>query len=118
MPSENFEAPLLQRAKWAALVAIVLTSICSLAVLGWQLALVVAGAGWTPLSVGQVLENAEQTPRHYVTASGEQVFALEAAPLLDWVLDLPAIFVLVSALGLVAVYYAWLKSLEKTVFGL
>jgi hypothetical protein len=113
MQSENFERQLLQTGKWAALVAIVLTSICTIAVLGLQLALVVAGVGWTSLSVGEVLESAGEPPRLYETASGEQPISFHAAPVLEWVLDLPAMLLLVSILGLLAVFYAYIKSLEK-----
>jgi hypothetical protein len=111
-------APLLQTGKWAVLLAIVLTSICTTALLGWQLALVVAGADWTLISVGQVLESATHSPRQYATAGSEPGSALDAASVLDWLLELPATFVLASALGLLAVYYAWLNSLEKTWLGL
>jgi hypothetical protein len=109
MQSEKLERQLLQASRWTALAAIVLTSICTTALLGWQLALVVAGAGWTVLSVRQVLESSRQ----YATPNAEQGSALDAGPLLDWLLDLPATFVLVSALCLLALYYAYLKALEK-----
>jgi hypothetical protein len=38
---------------------------------------------------------------------------MNAAPVVEWVLDLPAILLLASALGLLVVYYAYIKALEK-----
>jgi hypothetical protein len=112
MQPENFERQLLQTGRWAALVAIVLTSTCTIALLGLQLAMVVAGAGWTSLSVGQVLESAGQPSPVYETASGKHA-SFGAAPVLEWVLDLPAMLLLVSVLCLLAVYYAYIRSVEK-----
>src|SRR5215216_6393902 len=101
----QFERQLLQTSQWAALAAIVLTSICIIAVLALQMAWVTAGAGWTSLSVGQLLESAGQPSPYYNTASGEQATSFDPSPVVQWVLDLPAMLVLVSALGLLAVHY-------------
>jgi hypothetical protein len=37
-----------------------------------------------------------------------------ASPVLEWLLDLPAMLLLGSVLGLLAVYYRYLKSLDNT----
>lgn len=111
---EDFKRQLLQMCRWAALAAILLTSICTAAVLSLQFASALAGAGWTLLSVREILENATPPHQQYVTASGEQRIGLDAAPILEWVLDLPAILLLGLALGLLVVYYGYLKSVEKT----
>jgi hypothetical protein len=84
-------------------------------VFGRQLASVVAGAGWTLLSVREVLDSAAESPGQYAIASSEK--QVVAMPVLQWVLDLPAMLLLVSALGLLAVFYAYVKSAEKTTSG-
>jgi hypothetical protein len=112
---ESFERQLLQMGRWSAVTAIVLTSICTTVVFGWQLALVVAGAGWTLLSVREVLESAAESSGHYAIASGEK--QVVAMPVFQWVLDLPAMLLLVAALGLLAVFYVYVKSADKTVSG-
>ena len=115
---ENFERRFLQTSRGVALAAIALTGICTAAVLSWQLALLLASAGWTALSVGQVLESADApSSRRYATASAGQSSHFDAATVVDWLLDLPAIFLLVSALGLLALYHAYLKSVERKLSG-
>jgi hypothetical protein len=99
---------------WAVLAAIVLTGVCVAAVLGLQFSLSLAGAGWTILSVREVLESIAQPDQQYVTASIEQPMGINAASVLEWVLDLPAILLLASALGLLVVYYGYIRSVEKT----
>jgi hypothetical protein len=113
---EHFSERLLQAGRWAAQAAIVLTSLCTAAVLSCQFALLVTGADWTFLSVRDVLEGA--SPReHYFTASGAQRIAIDVVPLIEWLLDLPAMLLLAAALGLLAIYYAYVKSVEKTLLG-
>jgi len=113
---EYFSARLLQTGTWAARASIVLTSLCTAAVLSWQFALMVTGADWTFLSVREVLEGAPPG-EHYLTASAEQRIAIDVVPLIEWLLDLPAMLLLAAALGLLAIYYAYLKSVEKTLSG-
>jgi hypothetical protein len=112
---EQFSERLLQAGRWAAQAAIVLTSVCTAAVLSFQFALLVTGADRTFLSVRDVLEGASR--EHYLTASGEQRIATDVVPLIEWLLDWPAMLLLAAALGLLAIYYAYLKSVEKTLLG-
>jgi hypothetical protein len=114
---EDFQRHLLQMCRWAALAAILLTSICTAAVLSWQLTLGVSGRDWTLLSVREVLESGAQSSEQYTTASIVRYNALDAAAILEWVLDLPAMLMLVLVLGLLLVYYRYLRSVEKTLSG-
>jgi hypothetical protein len=66
---EDFQLRLLQMCRWAAVAAILLTGICTAAVFSLQFSLSLAGAGWTFLSVREVLESIAQPHQPYVTAS-------------------------------------------------
>jgi hypothetical protein len=107
---EHSERQLLELSRWLTLVAILLTSICTAAVLGVQFALVVAGKGWTYLSVREILQASAQPDQEDVTGG----IRYNASPVLDWVLDLPAMLLLGSAVGLLVVYYRYLKSLAMS----
>jgi len=107
---EVSERQLLQLSRWLTLVAILLTSICTAVVLSLQFALIVAGKGWTYLSVREILESAAQPDQQDVTAG----IGFNASPVLEWVLDLPAMVLLGSVLGLLVVHYRYLKSLDNT----
>jgi hypothetical protein len=102
------ERQLLQLAKWITLAAILLTSICMAAVVGLQVASGMAGEAWTLLSVREIVERAAQPDQQDVTAG----IGFRASPVLEWVLDLPATLLLGSALGVLVVYYRYLRSLE------
>ena len=106
---EVSERQLLQLSRWLTLVAILLTSICTAAVISLQFALIVAGKGWTYLSVREIF-SAAQPDQQEVTAG----IGFNASPVLEWVLDLPAMVLLGSVLGLLVVHYRYLKSLDNT----
>jgi hypothetical protein len=72
--------------------------------------LVVAGKGWTFLSVREILQASAQPDQEDVTGG----IRYNASPVLDWVLDLPAMLLLGSAVGLLVVYYRYLKSLAMS----
>jgi hypothetical protein len=110
---EDSERQLLQLSRWLAWAAILLTSICTAAVLGLQFSLVVAGKGWSFLSVRQILEGDAQPDQQDVTAG----IGFNASPVVEWVQDLPVVFLLGSVLGLLVLYYRYLKSVEKTLSG-
>src|SRR2546423_988558 len=100
---KKFERRVLQTSRGVAIAAIALTGICTAAVVSWQFALLLASTGGSSLSVGQVLERADApSPRRFATASAQQSSPFDAAIILDWLLDLPALVPLVSALGLLA----------------
>src|SRR5215217_8313953 len=107
---EVSERQLLQLSRWLTLVAILLTTICTTAVISLQFALIVAGKGWTYLSVREILESAAQPDQQDVTAG----IGFNASPVLEWVLDLPAMVLLGLVLGLLVVHYRYLKSLDNT----
>jgi hypothetical protein len=95
-------------ARWVALGTMLLTIICTAAVLGVQVAWAIAGKSWSFLSVREVLELAARTEHQDVTSG----IGLPVSPsIFERVLDLPAMFLLGSALGLLVVYYHYLKSL-------
>jgi hypothetical protein len=107
---EDSERQLLVLSRWVALVSILLTSICTAAVLGLQFSSVVAGKGWTFLSVREILEGGAQPDQQDVTAG----IGFDASPVVEWVLDLPAMLLLGSVLGLLVVYYRYLRSAETS----
>src|SRR5215208_7129591 len=107
---EDFERQLLQLSRWLALAAILVTSICTAAVLGLQFASVIGGKGWTFLSVRKILESGAQPDQQDVTAG----IGSNAPPVVEWVLDLPVMLLLASVLGLLVVYSRYLKSLDNT----
>src|SRR5215211_2869359 len=80
------ERQLLQLSRWLTLVAILLTSICTAVVLSLQFALIVAGKGWSYLSVREILEGAAQPDQQEVTGG----IGVNASPVVEWVLELPA----------------------------
>jgi hypothetical protein len=115
---KKFERRFLQTSRGVAIAAMALTGICTAAVVSWQFALLLASTGWSSLSVGRVLESADApSPRRFATASAQQNSPFDAAIVFDWLLDLPALVPLVSALGLLGLYYAYLKSVEKKLSG-
>jgi hypothetical protein len=107
---EDSGRQLLVLSRWVALASILLTSICTAAVLGLQFSSVVASKGWTFLSVREILEGGAQPDQQDVTAG----IGYNASPILEWVLDLPAMLLLGSVLGLLVMYYRYLKSLDNT----
>jgi hypothetical protein len=98
-------------AKHVALGAMLLTMICTMAVLGLQLASVFAGKAWTFLSVRELLEIAASPDRQDVT-SAIGLHASARTSIFQWVLELPAVLLLASALGLILLYYNYLNSLD------
>jgi hypothetical protein len=106
---EHSERQLLELSRWLTLVAILLTSICTAEVLGVQFALVVAGKDWTYFSVREILRANAQPDQQDVTGD----IGYNTSPVLAWVLDLPAMLLLGSVLGLLVAYYRYLKSIDN-----
>jgi len=112
----KFELRLLQGSKAVVISAIALTSFCALAVLGWQLQNFLSGETWSAITVSEVLEPAKAALAHqYATASFNR--DLTADTIYAWFLALPALFPLALALGLLAMYYHYLKSAEEEIAG-
>jgi len=106
----KFEPRLLQGSKAVVVSAIALTSFCAIAVLGWQLQNFLSGEGSSPITVSEVLQLANR----YTTASfnGEPSRSFADA-IYEWFLALPAISLLLLALGLLAIFYQYLKSADR-----
>jgi hypothetical protein len=116
---KTFEEHLLQSSKAAAIIAMALTAFCTLVVVGWQIELLLGGDGWPYLTVSQVLDTAETAlPTTYTTASYEPGTGLaETATFSGWLLALPALVPLTLGLGLLALYYRYLKKVEEEFAG-
>jgi hypothetical protein len=112
---KKLELRLLQGSKAVVASAIVLTSFCAIAVLDWQLENFLSGQGWFPITVSDVLQPTHQ----YSTASfnGEPSRLSAADTIYSWFLALPALFPLMLVLGLLAMYYQYLKSAEQEIAG-
>ena len=109
---KKFKPRLLRGSKAVVVAAIALTSFCAIAVLGWQLQNFLSDEGWSPITVSEVLQPAHQ----YTTASfnGEPSRSFADA-IHDWFLALPALCLLVLVLGLLALFYQYLKSAEEEI---
>jgi len=109
---KKFKPRLLRGSKAVVVAAIALTSFCAIAVLGWQLQNFLSDEGWSPITVSEVLQPAHQ----YTTASfnGEPSRSFADA-IYGWFLALPAISLLVLVLGLLALFYQYLKSAEEEI---
>ena len=110
---------LLQGSKAVVVSAIALTGVCAFVVLGWQLDNFLSGQGWSPVTVSEVLQPQAPLAHQYTTASlnGEPGRLFAADAIYAWFLALPALFPLVLVLGLLALYYQYLKSAEEEVAG-
>jgi len=111
---KKFKPRLLRGSKAVVVAAIALTSFCAIAVLGWQLQNFLSGKDWSPITVLEVLQSAHQ----YTTASfNREPSRSFADAIYDWFLALPAICLLVLVLGLLAIFYQYLKSEEEEIAG-
>jgi hypothetical protein len=95
------------------------TALCIAAIASLQFGFWFTMKTWSAFPVARIFELLQiDTPRRYIPASID----ISSSPLgpqhvIEWMLDLPAVVVLLAALALLALFYASLTSVEKWLLG-